>query len=302
MAKRFGGKYSPQGTAKDLPQPEPRGAYDRAEISPVGARANIMFFPAIVLVATTFMGGAVSMATGLVGAAVLVLAAWLLREGLKAEAAFNARKVARKPAIPRKIFAAILAGIGTATAVVAHQDSLSLFAPLLYGAAVTGLHLAAFGLDPLADKGMEGIDTLQQDRVARVVDEAEAYLSAMTGAIARSGDRQMERRLEDFQTTARDLIRTVEEDPRDLTSARKYLGVYLMGARDATVKFADIYARTQDPKAREDYAALLDDLSTNFAQKTQKLLVDDRSDLNVEIEVLRERLSLEGVRLAPNDD
>ncbi len=302
MAKRFGGKYSPSGTSEPLPKAEPRGAYSGAKVSPVGARANIMFAPAFVLVATTITGGAIKMALGLGGSAILLLAAWLLREGLKAEAAFVERRVARRPAIPRKIFAAGLSGIGIGTAVVAHQAGGGLLSPLIFAIATAGLHLAAFGLDPLSDKGMEGIDTLQQDRVARVVDEAETYMAAMTDAVKRSGDRAMERRVEDFQTTARDLIRTVEEDPRDLTSARKYLGVYLMGARDATVKFADIYARSQDQKAREDYAALLQDLGTNFAQKTQKLLVDDRSDLNVEIEVLRERLSLEGVRLAPPGD
>ena len=93
------------------------------------------------------------------------------------------------------------------------------------------------------------------------------------------------------------MIRTVEEDPRDLTAARKYLVVYLRGAHDATVKFADLYARNQDAQARDDYLALLDDLDQNFAARTAKSLLDDRSDLNVEIDVLRERLSREGVRL-----
>jgi hypothetical protein len=149
----------------------------------------------------------------------------------------------------------------------------------------------------MRDKGMEGIDTFQQDRVARVVDKAEVHLKAMTDALRRAGDREMQTRLERFQTTARDLIRTVEEDPRDLSAARKYLGVYLQGARDATAKFADVYARTKDTQARADYATLLDDLDQNFSARTRKLLLEDRSDLTVEIDVLRERLQREGVRL-----
>jgi hypothetical protein len=91
------------------------------------------------------------------------------------------------------------------------------------------------------------------------------------------------------------MFRTIENDPRDLTAARKYLSVYLMGARDATVKFADIYTRGRDKDARKDYVQLLDDLEANFTARTQKMLTDDRSDLNVEIEVLRERLAREGV-------
>lgn len=105
----------------------------------------------------------------------------------------------------------------------------------------------------------------------------------------------MERRVEQFQRTARELFRAVEEDPRDLSGARKYLSVYLRGASDATVKFADVYSRTGDAQARTDYSDLLDDLEQNFSARTRKMLLDDRSDLTVEIEVLRERLRRESV-------
>ncbi len=293
MAQRFGGKYSPDGDTGDKPQKASR----QVQVNPAGGRANVMFIPAIPLVATTLGDGAIPMTLGLAGAGIWLLSAWLLREGLQAQAAFDARKIAHRPAIPRKIFAAAGAGIGAALAVMAHLNSTDLLSPLLFGICTAALHLAAFGIDPLKSKGMEGIDTFQQDRVARVVDEAEEHLAAMRDAIKRAGDRQATAKVEDFQDTARTLIRTVEEDPRDLTAARKFLGVYLRGARDATAKFADIYSRTRDSAARADYFALLDDLEQNFAARTRKSLLDDRSDLNIEIDVLRDRLAREGVRL-----
>ncbi|MEM8579042.1 MAG: 5-bromo-4-chloroindolyl phosphate hydrolysis family protein [Pseudomonadota bacterium] len=297
MARKFGGKYSPGG-AQDAPAP--RGAYDGAKVDPVGFRANAMFLPPIVLAALSINDGALGLTAGLVGAGILTLGAWLLRGGLQAQMAYDSRRVARRPAIPRKLLAAALAGLGIAAA--AWRVEPGLIAPILFGLATAGLHFAAFGIDPFRDKGMEGIDTFQQDRVARVVDEAQAHLDAMSDAIKRSGDRALERRVEYFQTTVRDLIRTVEEDPRDLTAARKYLGVYLLGARDATVRFADVYARTRDAGARTRYAALLDDLDQNFAARTAKLLEGDNTDLNIEIDVLRGRLQREGVRLDPETD
>ena len=299
MAQKFGGKFSPDGTSNTSSATD-RSAFQGAKVDPVGARANILFLPAIPMVFLALNDGAVNLVVALISAGILTLAAWVLRGGLQAEAAYHARKVARRPAIPRKLFASALTGIGIALA--AYRSEPGLVAPILFGIAAGGLHLAAFGMDPLKDKGMEGIDTFQQDRVARVVDEAETYLAAMTDAMKRAEDRKMELKLETFQATARDLIRTVEEDPRDLTAARKYLGVYLMGARDATVKFADVYSRTRDTQARDDYAALLDDLSDNFAARTRKLLVDDRSDLNIEIDVLRDRLQREGVQTAPAEN
>ena len=307
MAQRYGGKFSPDesDTPDDTPsdtQP-PRGNFDGARADPVGLAANLLFVPAIPLIFLSLNDGAIGLALGMVAAAMLTLAAWLLREGLRAEAAYNARKVARRPAFPRKMAASLLTGLGVTIATfktgmmaVYFQSEPGILAPLLYGGVAMALHSLAFGFDPLKDKGMEGIDTFQQNRVARAVGEGEAYLTAMSDAIKRAGDRQTEARVERFQTTARDLFRTVEEDPRDLTAARKYLTVYLMGARDATIKYADFYARNRDPQARADYTALLDDLEQNFAARTAKMLLDDRSDLTVEIDVLRERLQREGVR------
>lgn len=301
MAQRFGGKYSPAGSSQpQTTRPDGRPTSgsriaSTAQIDPVGLRANLMFVPAALLVLFSLFGGASTLVVGLIGAAIWTAAAVLLREGLKAEAAYTSRKVAKRPALPRKILAALLCGMGGAVGAFASEPSL--LTATLYGAACTSLHLAAFGLDPLRDKGAEGIDEFQSARVARVVEEAEAYLAAMKDAVLRARDRQVELRVDQFQSVARTLCRTVEDDPRDLTAARKYLTVYLMGARDATVKFADIYARSQNVEARADYLALLDDLEQNFAARTEALLVEDRGDLTVEIDVLRARLEREGVQL-----
>lgn len=262
--------------------------------SKVGVRVNALFFLPLPIGLTAFGKDALGMGLSLAALALMLGAAWTLREGLLAEEAYDARKVAKRPAIPRKIFAAVMCGAGLALAGL--SNGVGVPGAGFFAALGAGLHLAAFGLDPLSDKGAEGVDEFQTARVARVVDEAEAYLKAMSEAILRAGDRQLEGKVEAFKATAREMCRQVEEDPRDLTAARKYLVVYLMGARDATVKFADLYARSRDAKARADYVALLDDLSANFTARSQAMLLDDRSDLDVEIEVLRDRLAREGVR------
>ena len=295
MAKRFGGKYSPNGS-NDGSEAAQQAVFDESSVDAAGARVNILFLPGILLLFTSLNDGPFVLVMALVGAGILTISAWLLREGLRAEAAYNGRKVARRPSIPRKIFASALTGIGIAIA--AYSGSSGVIGSLLYGVIASALHVAAFGIDPLKDKGMEGIDTFQQDRVARVVDEADEHLEVMQSQIERLRDRQLENRVATFQATARRMIRTVEEDPRDLTAARKYLGVYLRGARDATVKFVDLYEQKPDPDARANYEALLEDLEQNFAARTEKMLLDDRSDMDIEIKVLRDRLQREGV--SPN--
>ncbi|PIE15421.1 MAG: hypothetical protein CSA68_07085 [Rhodobacterales bacterium] len=284
MARRFGGKFSPDGNTQ--PPSPVRSAPDS------DWRANLLFFVPLPLVFRAFFSDPVGLGLNLMAFAALIAAAWLTREGLKARTAYEQRKVARHPALPRIILGSTFTGIGLFAAGMASGvgSVMDMVAPLIFGGLGVVLHSLSFGLDPLTNKGMTGMDGFQNQRVAKAVDHAEQLLSQMSEAILRSRDLQLQDRVAAFQKTARHMFETVEQDPRDLRSARKYLGVYLQGARDATVKFADLYAHNQDPKARQDYLALLDDLQQNFATRTEKLLLDDRSDLDVEIEVLRERL------------
>lgn len=306
MATRYGGKYSPDGskrepaiptgkTAQGLSGGAPGSAkrpFDGKRRSRAGVRTNLLFFTPIPLIFKAFRSEPVVMAQYLGAGALILLGAWLTREGLIAQEAFEARRVARAPAFPRKAFGALCIGAGLGLVGIAGHGIIE---AVIFAALGFGLHLFAFGLDPMRSKGIEGIDTFQQDRVARAVDEGEKHLAAMRDAILRARDRGVEARLDQFMTTARDMFRTVEQDPRDLTAARKYLGVYLLGARDASIKFADIYERGRDAQARADYLALLDDLEANFAARTEAFLKDDKGDLDIEIEVLRERLAREGI-------
>lgn len=294
MAQRYGGKHSPGGPAR------PEGAPDRPEAfrgkrrTRAGGRVNLLFFAPVPFALTAFSQPPAGMATDLAAFGTLLLAAWLTREGILAQEAYEARSIARRPAIPRKLFAAVLTGAGLFLG--GFSPEAGLVNPLIFAALGFVLHVFAFGPDPMRSKGMEGVDQHQSNRVARAVDEAEGHLAAMKDAIRRAGDRQLEARVDRFQTTAREMFRTVEKDPRDLVAARRYLGVYLLGARDATVKFADLWAQSRDPQARADYEALLTDLEQNFAARTRTLLQDNRAALDIEIEVLRERLQREGIR------
>ncbi len=285
MSQRFSGRYSPNAAKQDAPATVARP-------HPVGARVNLLFVLPFAFALRAFFQDATGLALNLSAFAILMLAAWLTREGVLAQAAYAARTVARRPAIPRKIFASVLTGAGLAVAALA----TGVIPAMIFAVLGAALHFGAFGPDPLKDKGMEGIDTFQTDRAAQAIEEAERHLTEMMAAIKRSGDRVLARRVEGFAANVRPLFRTIENDPRRLNAARRYLGIYLMGARDATVKFAELYARNQDTEARVEYEALLDDLETRFSLRREALLADDRTALDIEIEVLRERLEREGLR------
>ncbi len=289
MAQRFGGKFSPDGSQPtDDTTPTP---YTDATPRKAGARVNMLFLAPLPLLGTIWGSSEIEFGLKAAGGAVLLLAAWLTREGVLAHEAYDARTVARRPAIPRKIFASVLIALGLT--LVAFTDSGVLgVIPALVG---MGLHLFAFGPDPMKDKGFDGVNAFQQNRVAAVVEEAEKSLSIMEATAADLGDRPMEARIGKFTARARTLFRRVEEDPQDLTAARKFMSVYLTGAKDATQKFAALYKRKRDPQVRAEFEAFLDDLEGNFAAKTETLLANNKTDLDIEMKVLRDRLAREGL-------
>lgn len=292
MAKRFGGKFSP-GAGRGGDGVPARPAPGEVRHPHEGRTKWITFMASPFLLTAFFQGDPVVMATSLAGFGITAGAMWMTREGLQAEAAYDARRVARRPAIPRKLFGGVLTGLGLA---VGSAEPGALGGALAIGFTGSILHWLTFGTDPMADKGMEGVDSFQQDRAARMVDEAEKHLAGITDAIKRVGDRRLEARVGMFAATARNLFDRVEQDPGALAAARRYLGVYLIGARDATVKFADLYQRTRDEGARRQYEALLADLESSFQALQQRLHQGGRTDMDIEIQVLRDRLAREGVR------
>ena len=300
MAQRFGGKYSPRpgdtpGSSADLQGIPPERLPGVRH--PLEGRPVWIAIAGLPLLMGAFGSGPEHLIRHLGGFALIAGAAALLREGLRAEAAYGARKVARRPALPRKMLAAVAFGLGIAAG--ATGPEMGLPGAAMAGLIGFGLMIVGFGFDPMRDKGMEGIDPFQQDRVARVVAEGEKHLDAMRDAIARAHEPRLETRVALFADRARALFRAVEEDPGDLAAARRYMTVYLEGARDATVKFADLWSQTRDPQARADYEALLDDLEANFTARTKSLIENGREGLEIEIDVLRERLAREGIVSAP---
>ncbi|MEM7236300.1 MAG: 5-bromo-4-chloroindolyl phosphate hydrolysis family protein [Pseudomonadota bacterium] len=285
-AKKFGGDFSPGGS-RQTPK------FRNQKAASVGLRELSMFaLPTPLLFAALgYLGSNVFASIGVLGAyACLILAAWLLREGQKAHAAFDARKIA-KPPFPRKIVAAVLTGIGVALAILLTRGFGDILQAVGLGGLAIGAHLATFGPDPTASKGVEGKPPA--DHVIDAIDKAEARVAEILRLAGNARDRELTGRVDGLMAQVREMLMLVQNDPRDLSRARRYFTVYLKGAEDATRKFTENYARLGDPKLRDDYLSLVSELENSFARGREMLLHDERTDLEVEIEVLRERLDQE---------
>ncbi|MEM6662858.1 MAG: 5-bromo-4-chloroindolyl phosphate hydrolysis family protein [Pseudomonadota bacterium] len=307
--KRFGGQYSPGGGAQSGtgPKPVPPSNKFRGQAATsVDIRGLLLFVlptPLLLGVFSAIGGGEPLRLIMLLAAyGALMLGAWLVREGQKAHAVYDARDIARPPAFPRKLCAAGLAAIGVALASWLSQGfggiletTGQMLTALIFGAVAAVAHVLAFGIDPMKSKGLDdAVSAAELERVTDALDKAEAKLKSIEDYAHKLRDREIDERVSNLNATVRDMIKIVEKDPRDLSRARRYLGVYLKGAEDATRKYAENHERLNEPKIRDDYLALLKDLEASFTRGKDTLLLDDKTDLEVEIEVLRDRLGQEG--------
>lgn len=218
------------------------------------------------------------------------LAAWLIRDGIAAAEAYETKQYALAPGLPKKLIGSAVAGLALfLTGVFGWQ--IGGFQSVILGLLGAGAAILAFRPDPMTTKGKVVLGGISAAEVASAISEAEDKLDSIARISTEINDAPLRERMADVVTEGRAILRRIEEDPADLRRAKKFMVVYLDGALDATRKYAD----NQDDDAVSSgmylkFRSLLDDMIRAFKAQHEVLLRDDRMDLDVEIDVLAERL------------
>lgn len=316
MAKKFGGTYSPDGNGMDA-NSRPEGANYQSkgpnpklrQFNPVIHKAfrrlrTYRFFDAAIGVGGLFKiltGHPIQGLAAIIGMFALLLAGEITKAGIEAEAAYNSRAIARAPAFPRKIIGAAITGVALSLISYVSMDA-GLPGSLAIG--LVGLigMLLAFGTDPLKAKGISGENQYEATRAADAIERAQNYLDEIRNLSKGLPDRKSRLEVESLAMSAEEMFRALEKDPADYRNSRRYLGVYLQGARDATQQFLDLPKNQQTAEAEDKYLALIRELDEGFQQKRDTIMQDNRNALNVEIDVLRDRLASEGITIAKEEE
>ncbi|MDG4582786.1 MAG: 5-bromo-4-chloroindolyl phosphate hydrolysis family protein [Candidatus Competibacter sp.] len=220
--------------------------------------------------------------------------ALLLRRGLLSEGEYDRRRIARAP-WPLKTLGGGLIGLATAVTAwlgVGHHPAIAAAFGL---AALLGCYLN-YGFDPRVAKRVTdgyGVDTT--DQVLEALAQAERSIVAIEQAGRDIRNAELNDRLRRIAKLARDILKLLEEDPRDLRRARKFLNVYLDGAQKVTEGYAKTHTRVAAPDLDDNFRRVLVTIEEVFREQQQKLLETDITDLDVQIEVLTTQLKREGV-------
>ncbi len=261
-----------------------------------GLMLFIVPFPVLIAAIMDLMQG--NLSGTVVNAAAFVgfmISASIARLGFKNEGKYYERSIARAPSTPYKTIAAIFLSITTGlTSWLSIGDNILI--SILVGITVfIGFYLY-YGLDPRKDKSGNIRLGVTTEEVIQALEDAEVRIDAIESARKHISNLDLNAQLKRITDKARGILKTIEEDPKDLDRSRKFLKVYLDGAKKVTEGYAKAKDVEQEVELSTNFANVLDSIEKTFDKQQEELKKNNHFDLDVQIEVLKTQLKQEGIK------
>ncbi|MEA3638442.1 MAG: 5-bromo-4-chloroindolyl phosphate hydrolysis family protein [Lamprobacter sp.] len=252
----------------------------------------VLPLPAAVAALAALIGGQLGMLLGdLIGYSLMLGGALLVRRGLADQRAVIG--VALWRLLPPKTFGALLLALGsgiTAWLGAGHHPGIAFAFALV---TLLGLSLV-YGLDVSFQRRLRRPPGLGAQGAASLR-EAARTITAIEQARLEIRQPELDTRLANITALARQILERVEDDPRDLWRARKFLTVYLEGVQRVVEGYAKTHGQVAAPKLDQRFRHALETVEAAFREQHQVLLERDVDDLDVQIEVLTQQLAREGI-------
>jgi 5-bromo-4-chloroindolyl phosphate hydrolysis protein len=260
-------------------------------------RGLLLYFLPLALIPATFIalgkGHLLGVLVNAIGFALYMLAAWCVRKGLQAEHIYNKSRIARPPQ-PLKMTAAIIAALTTGMVAWLGAGRPLPVALLFAAGAFLGMYLS-YGFDPRKEKNIVAAHGYSRDEILQTLEDSSRIIRGIEQANDRIRNAELNQRIERICEIADSILAEIEADPRDIRRARKFLNVYLDGARQVTEGYAKTHPQTQSGELEQNFRNVLETIESVFQEQHQKLLEEDVFDLDVKIEVLTTQLKREGI-------
>ena len=208
--------------------------------------------------------------------------------GLANEYEYHTKTLTKAPKRAFKTMAMGLLGISTLfTASVAGGESL-MMGGFLGIVSIVGYYLY-YGLDPRVDK-IDNIGDISAQFVIETLAEARAKLSSVETDITYIKDMGLYEKLKIALNRGYEIIDTIEDDPKDLRVARKFIIVYIDGIKKITKSYTNMKEEEITDEIKERLSNLLLDIEKRFDKEIQRLKKNNQFDLDVHIDVLQEQI------------
>ncbi len=227
--------------------------------------------------------------------ALFLLGASVARRGFRIEKEYKESILTYAPKIKFKTLSSIIISIATFfTSFFAAGNDLFL-SILLALISFIGFYLY-YGLDPKIDKIGELNLGVNAEDVIDITGHAKKRIQNIKNLKSEISDLRIKKLLDDITDETSLIIKSVQENPNDLSRARKFFNVYLHRTEKITIEYVNSLKKDNiDTTINENYIGLLKSVEATIHKQKQRLNEDDITRLDVQIEALTKQIKNEGV-------
>ncbi len=212
----------------------------------------------------------------------------LAKKGLILEHEYQNKTLTKAPKVPYKTIAGYLLGAATLfTAYVAGGEPFtkSIFLALI---ATIG-YFMLYGFDPKKDK-LDNLGDISAEFVLETIHEAKTKIASIQEDMQEIGDTLLRDKLSNAVHKAENILQTIQEDPKDIRVARKFLIVYIDGLEKVTNAYTELDEKDITPQTKQKIHTLMDDVEKRFDKELSRLKNNNQFDLDVHIDTLKEQI------------
>ena len=214
--------------------------------------------------------------------------ATLAKRGFAQEGKYHHTIFTKAPKTPYKMIAGYL--LGGATFFTAFITGGEPFVKSAFLAVIATLgYYLFYGFDPKKDK-LENLGDISAEFVLETIQETKGKLSAIEEHMQEIKDSILQEKLNIALQKAEHILQTIQEDPKDIRVARKFLIVYIDGIAKVTDAYTDMDETDIDAPTKQRLHSLMDEVEEKFDKELVRLKNNNQFDLDVHIDTLKEQI------------
>ena len=217
-----------------------------------------------------------------------LIVARIARKGFLEEGNYHASTFTKAPKVPYKMIAGYLLGGATFFTAFITGGQPFIKSTFLAIIATLGYYLF-YGFDPKKDK-LENLGDVSAEFVIETIQEARTKLSHIKSHMTKIKDTVLYDKLNIATSKAENILQTIQEDPKDVRVARKFLIVYIDGIAKVTNSYTELDEKDINPETKTKLHSLMDDVEIRFDKELKRLKDNNTFDLDVHIDVLKEQI------------
>jgi len=214
--------------------------------------------------------------------------AHLAKKGFVEEGNYHANTFAKAPKVPYKMIAGYLLGGATFFTAFITGEQPFVKSAFLAVIATVGYYMF-YGFDPKSDK-FKNLGDVSAEFVLETIQEAKKKIAHIEEDMQNIKDTLLYEKLTVAVSKSETILQTIQEDPKDVRVARKFLTVYIDGVAKVTEAYTDMDEKDITTQTKEKLHTLMDDVEVRFDKELQRLKNNNEFDLDVHIDVLKEQI------------